>query len=141
MIYATLAQLKAVIPMSDLQLLTDFEGQDEPSDTRLEEALADASAEIDSYVGGLVSGLVELPRILSVHCRDLAMHRLYVNLGHDMTSRDKVRSSILLYLRQVQKGEASLGDDGTGQRVESTPGVAMTDGPERQMTRDSLRGF
>lgn len=141
MIYATLAQLKAVIPLSDLQLLTDFEGQDEPSDFRLEEALADASAEIDSYVGGLVAGLTDLPRILQVHCRDLAMHRLYVNLGHDMTSRDKVRSSILTYLQRVQKGEASLGDDGTGQRVESTPGVAMTEGPERQMTRDKLKGF
>lgn len=141
MLYATLAELKAVIPMSDLQLLTDFEGEEQPSDVRLSRALADASAEIDGYVGGLVRGLPDPPHILTVYARDLAMHRLYLNLGHDMTSRDKVRASIIAYLRQVQAGEASLGDDGTGVRVESTPGVAMTDGPDRVMTRDQLRGY
>lgn len=138
--YATVAQLKAVIPASDLQLLTDFEGEDEPSDVRLAQALDDATAEIAGYIGKLIAGLAEVPHILTVICRDLAMHRLYLNLGHDMKAQDKIRGQHLDYLKSVKAGDIALGDD-TDAPVDSTPGVAMTDGPERQLTRDSLRGF
>lgn len=139
--YASVDQLKAVIPASDLQLLTDFEGEDMPSDTRLLQALSDATAEIDSYVGKFVRGLPDIPHILTVHCRDLAMHRLYLNLGHESDARNRIRDQAIAYLKSVRDGKAALGDDDGAQTVESTPGVAMTDGPERQLTRDSLRGF
>ena len=139
MTYATLTQLKAVIPARDLELLTDFEGEGLPSDARLEQALDDASAEISGYVGKLLAG-AEAPHILTVICRDLAMHRLYLNLGHDMAAYDALRRDAIAWLKAVQRGETSLGDD-EGAPVSSTPGVAMTDGAERQMTRDGLRGF
>lgn len=42
--YATLDQLKAVIPARDLELLTDFERDGDASDERLVEALEDATA-------------------------------------------------------------------------------------------------
>lgn len=140
--YATVAQLKAVITPRDLELLTDFERGGAPSDARLEHALADATAEINSYIGKVVRRpLIDPPHILTVICRDLAMHRLYLNLGHDMTSLDKVRKNWIETLKSMQSGETSIGDDGDGPDQMTSPGVAMTDGPERLFTRDRLRGY
>lgn len=140
MAFATIAQLKAVIPVRDLELLTDFEGIDLPSDTRLEQALDDASAEISGYVGKLIAGLADVPHVLTVICRDLAMHRLYINLGHETNPYEGLRKTHLVWLASVKKGDVSLGDD-DGTVIESSPGVAMTDGPEREFTRASLKGY
>lgn len=140
--YASLDQLKAVIPARDLELLTDFEGTGTPSDTRLVQALDDATAEINSFIGKVVTlPLVEPPRLLTVLCRDLAMHRLYVNLGHDMTVYQRLRKDAVETLKAIRDGETAIGDDGDGPSELTSPGVAMTDGPTRLFTRNSLRGF
>ena len=52
--YASVDQLKEVIPARDLELLTDFEHSGEPSDTRLQRALVDATAEINGYITKVV---------------------------------------------------------------------------------------
>ena len=141
--YATIDQLKAVIPARDLELLTDFERTGDPSDDRLVQALEDATAEINSYIGKVVDirRLVEPPHLLTVICRDLAMHRLYLNLGHDMAVYDRLRKSAIATLRDIADGKTAIGDDGDGTDQLTSPGVAMTDGPERLFTRDSLKGF
>lgn len=142
MTYATVDQLKAVIPARDLELLTDFEREGDSDDARLEQALADATAEINSYIGKVVRRpLIDPPHILTVLCRDLAMHRLYLNLGHDMTVYDRLRKSAVQTLRDIADGRTAIGDDGDGPDQLTSPGVAMTDGPDRQLTRDSLKGF
>lgn len=142
MTYASVDQLKAVIPVRDLELLTDFERGGEPSDVRLQRALTDATAEINGYIAKVVKRpLADPPHLLTVICRDLAMHRLYLNLGHDMTSLDKVRKNWIEKLKSIQRGESAIGDDGDGPDHITSPGVAMTDGPERHLTRDSLRGY
>ena len=48
--YASVDQLKAVIPDTDLALLTDFAGGETASDARLDQALDDATAEINTYI-------------------------------------------------------------------------------------------
>lgn len=142
MTYASVSQLKAVIAPRDLELLTDFEREGVPSDARLEQALADATAEINSHIGKVVTlPLPEPPHILAVLCRDLAMHRLYVNLGHDMTVYQHLRKGALETLKSIAKGETAIGDDGDGPSSLTSPGVAMTDGPERLFMRDQLRGY
>lgn len=142
MTYASVDHLKAVIPARDLELLTDFERRGDPSDARLAEALADATAEINGYIAKVVKRpLVAPPRILSVICRDLAMHRLYLNLGHDMAVYDRLRKSAIETLKDIAAGRTAIGDDGDGPDQLTSPGVAMTDGPERLLTRDSLTGF
>lgn len=141
--YATVAQLKEVIPVNDLQLLTDFERDGEVEDVRLMRALTDATAEINGYIAKVTAGRVldPVPHILNVICRDLAMHRLYLNLGHDMTVYDKLRKSAIGTLKDIKNGDTAIGDDDAGQSQITSPGVAMTDGPERLLTRDSLRGY
>lgn len=141
MTYASVSQLKAVIPPGDLRLLTDFEGANVPSDARLEQALDDATAEINSYIAKVTRApLIEVPHILTVICRDLAMHRLYVNLGRIDEAYETLRKDAIATLKSISRGETGIGDDDSAGTITS-PGVAMTDGPERQLTRDKLKGF
>lgn len=144
MSYATLAEFKAGIPERDLIALTDLGivAEGTVQDARIQAALDDASAEIDSYIAKAVRTVpvVPVPRILAVMCRDLALHRLYVNIGHSMEARKSLREDAVAFLKSVGRGDASLGDD-EAVPEQVSPGVAMTDGPERQMSRDSLRGF
>lgn len=143
MSYATIAEFKAGIPRRDLVALTDLDyGTDTIDDGRIQAALDDATAEIDSYIAKAVTlPLDPVPRILRTLCRDLALHRLYVNIGHSMEARKSLRDDAVAFLRSVSRGDAALGD-GAGVPPEIvTPGVAMTDGAERQLTRDSLKGF
>ncbi|NEX47605.1 gp436 family protein [Pseudotabrizicola algicola] len=144
MSYASIAEFKAGIPGRDLVALTDLgvDASGEVDDDRIQAALDDASAEIDSYIAKAVTvPLSPVPRILKVICRDLALHRLYVNIGHSMEARKSLRDDAIGYLKSVARGDASLGDGGEVAPLITSPGVAMTDGPARQITRNSLKGF
>ncbi|WP_349295241.1 DUF1320 domain-containing protein (plasmid) [Thioclava sp. 'Guangxiensis'] len=143
MAYASLADLKAGVPPRDLIQLTDFEGaSDEVDDTRLQAALDDASAEIDSRIAKAVTlPLTTPPHILAVLCRDLAVHRLYSNIGMATEAQTKLRDAAISFLEKVGRGELALGGTGDTPPEVTSPGVAMTDGPERMLTRDRLRGF
>lgn len=143
MSYASLSDLKAGIPPRDLIQLTDFEGSsDEVDDTRLQAALDDASAEIDSRIAKAVTlPLASPPHILVVLCRDLAVHRLYSNVGMVTEAQTALRSAAVAFLEKVGRGELSLGGTGDEPPQTTSPGVAMTDGPERLLTRDRLKGF
>lgn len=149
MSYASITEFRAGIPQRDLVALTDLDdGTGQVDEVRLQAALDDASAEIDSYIAKALAGepLTRLkdspPRILKVICRNLALHQLYVNIGHDMEARRSLRDDAIGFLKAVARGDAALGDGGAVVAPEvTTPGIAMTDGPDRQMTRDQLRGF
>lgn len=143
MSYASVTEFKAGIPRRDLVALTDLDdGTGGINDDRIDEALKDASAEIDSYIAKAVSlPLPEVPRILKTICRDLALHRLYVNIGHSMEARKSLREDAIAFLKSVSRGDAALGDGGNIPPEVVTPGVAMTDGAEREITRGSLKGF
>lgn len=144
MSYASIIEFKAGIPERDLVALTDLavDAEGTVQDDLIQAALDDASAEIDSYIAKAVMlPLAQVPRILKVVCRDLALHRLYVNIGHDMEARKSLRVDAIGYLKSVARGDASLGDGGDVPAQTTSPGIAMTEGPERQLTRDTLRGF
>lgn len=141
--YASLAELKGGIPPRDLIQLTDFDGDaDAVDDTRLQAALDDASAEIDSRIAKAVTlPLATPPRMLAVLCRDLAVHRLYSNIGMATEAQTKLRDSAVSFLEKVGRGELALGGTGDAPPEVTSPGVAMTDGPERMLTRARLKGF
>lgn len=113
MSYATITEFRADIPERDLLVLTDLalDTEGEVQDARIQAALDDASAEIDSYIAKVVKvPLTPAPRILKVICRDLMLHRLYVNIGHSMEARKSLRDDAIGYLKSVARGDAALGD-------------------------------
>lgn len=141
MAYVTVAEFRAPLPERDLVRLTDLAGDSDTVDEAvIAQALQDASDEIDSYIGKVVSTpLADPPSHLKVICRDLALHRLYINVGHDMTPQATLRNAAIRYLERVAAGEVAIG--GGPAPIATSPGIAMTEGAERQITRDSLRGF
>lgn len=141
--YATPNDLKAAIHPDDLALLTDWIGSaDTADDTKLQAALDDATAEIDSYISKRVSLPMENPpRMLLVACRDLAMFRLYANVGRITDAQTNLRDASIQYLKAVSRGDLAMGDETPGDEVQSSPGVVIAEGPPRVMTRDSLKGF
>lgn len=143
MSYTSVAEFTAGIPQRDLVALSDLDdGTGQINTARIQAALDDASAEIDSYIAKAVAlPMAEVPRILKTICRDLALHRLYVNIGHSMEARKSLRDDAIGFLKSVARGDAALGDGGAIAAEIVTPGVAMTDGPEREITRASLWGF
>ena len=143
MTYATVNDIKAVIPAHDLQLLTDQDGaSDTIDDTKLAAALDDATAECNSYIAKRVLlPLADPPHMLKVACRDLAVHRLYANTGNIPEAQDKLQTAAVNYLKMVQDGKVSIGDETGGDEEQTSPGVVMDEGPDRVMTRDSLRRF
>lgn len=143
MTYATIDNLKAAMTARDLALLSDLDGPEGVSpDDRLQQALDDATAEIHGYIAGKVSlPLADPPDMLRVVCRDLAVFRLYANLSAITETQTKLRDSAIAYLRAVRDGKVALGDETGAASVEAGEGVVMSEGPDRVMTRDSLKRF
>jgi len=141
--YALITDLKATIPARDLQLLSDLDGAaGAVDDLRLEAALRDATAEINGYIAKAVKlPLEDPPDMLRVVCRDLAVHRLYANVGRVTETQDKLREAAIAYLKMVRDGKASIGDAEGGAQVQTSEGAVSIEGPDRVMTRDSLRRF
>ena len=111
MTYALITDLKATIPNRDLELLSDMDG---------------AVSTVDDA---------------RVVCRDLAVHRLYANVGRVTETQDKLRDSALAYLRMVRDGKMSIGDADGGAEIQTSDGSMTIEGPDRVMSRDSLRNF
>lgn len=144
MAYASAIEFRAGLAHRDLVLLTDLDGSEgDVVEARITAALDDASAEIDSYLGkaGLTLPLAHVPRVLNVLCRDMALHRLHINAGHTGESTRPLHKNAVDFLKAVAAGDMALGDAGGMPPEVTSPGVAMTDGPDRHLTRDSLRGF
>ena len=143
MTYALITELKATIPNRDLELLSDMDGAvGTVDDARLEAALRDAAAEINGYIAKAVQlPLQSPPDMLRVVCRDLAVHRLYANVGRVTETQDKLRASALAYLRMVRDGKTSIGDADGGAEIQTSDGSMTIEGPDRVMSRDSLRNF
>ncbi len=141
MSYASVDNLKAVIPPHDLALLTDFDGAaNEADDARLAQALEDATAEMNGYLAKVVTlPLASTPDYLRVVCRDLAVYRLYANLSRVSEDQQNLRDAAVSYLKMVQNGKTSIGD--ATDTVQTSEGVVTAEGPDRVMTRDSLRRF
>lgn len=140
--YASAADLTAVIPPHDLRLLTDFDGVVDATDSaKVDAALRDATGEIDGYIAKAVTlPLATVPTMLATICRDLALYRLYANIGNVPETQQKLRDQAVSTLRDISKGVVSIGDE-AGDDIVTSPGVAMTDGSERELTRKKLKGF
>lgn len=143
MTYASVDDLKAVVPAADLSLLTDHDGvSDVIVEQRIVGALEDATAEVDGYIAKQVTlPLENPPRMLMVCCRDIALHRLYANIGHITATQDKLREGAIQYLRSVADGKLSIGDETSGDEIQTSPGAIVIEGPARVMTRETLKSF
>lgn len=144
MAYSVLNDLKKMIPEESLIQLTDDEGYGTVNQTRIDEAIAQADAEIDSYCGGKYSipFAAPVPDIVKKISVDIAIYNLYsrrVEVIPDVRT-DRYKNAIR-QLEGISKGIISIGED-PAPAAPTTGGVKTnkTDN-DRTFTKTKLEGF
>jgi len=108
-------------------------------DPALDQALADASAEIDGYLAGrYVLPLDPVPLMLKRNCCEIARYHLYGERVIDTVA--KRYDAVIAYLRAVGKGDITLGVNAASQPA-ATSGGPQSSGGAREFTRDSLADY
>jgi len=141
--YSTLDDIKKLIPEAVLIQLTDDEGLGSVNQARIDEAIKQADAEINSYCGSRYTvpftAVPDLVRKLSV---DIAIYNIYSRHMEVMpeTRAERFKSAIR-HLEAVAKGLVSLGinpspsasSDGRAETNKETDGNVFS--------REKLEGF
>jgi phage gp36-like protein len=110
MAYADLAALQARYSQDAILLVADRD-QDGVIDAGvIEQATADATAEIDGYVGALHRlPLASVPEVLVRLCCDITLYRLSADAGSGTEEKRKRYEDAVALLRRIASGEVSLG--------------------------------
>jgi phage gp36-like protein len=105
----------------------------------LDQALADASAEIDGYLGGRYAlPLASVPAVLTRICCDIARYHLYDE--HAPERVEKRYDDSIAYLVRVGTGSIGLGLADEGDESQSNNTAEITsDG--RVFSRETSKGF
>lgn len=109
----------------------------------LAQALADASAEIDGYLGGRFAlALTDPPAVLNRLACDIAMYRLQaLRPLHDLADARKRYDDAVAMLTRVATGELTLGIAADGHETEIAESAERVEGPRRIFSRDTMKGF
>ncbi len=143
MAYCTLDDLKNMIPEGVLIQLTDDEGTDAVDQDAIDDAVAQADAEIDSYCGTRYTvPFVTVPDVVKKASVDIAIYNLYSRRVEEIpqTRTDRYKNTVRL-LEAISRGTISIGvDPAPGEKSE---GRAESNTPvsDRTFTRNKLRGF
>jgi len=106
----------------------------------LQVAIDDAVSVTESYVAGLYNADTP-PRALTMHAAAIAWHRL---LGARAAAYDGAKEgydAALSFLREVRRGEASLGDETPEDTGPGNPQLPQVNAPQATFSRDTLKGF
>ncbi len=109
----------------------------------LQQALDDASAEIDGYLDGRFTlPLTDPPQVLDRLACDIAMYRLQaLRPLHDIAEARRRYEDTLAMLTKVAAGELTLGIAADGNETQAARNTEQLEGPARVFSRDSLKGF
>lgn len=107
------------------------------TDSVLDQAIADASDLIDSYLAVVTPlPLTDVPPRLVACCCTLVFASLYQDAAPEKVSKDRDRE--MGWLRDVRDNKIRLFPDGASTEGEGA-GLVETNGSERMFTRDSLK--
>jgi phage gp36-like protein len=136
--YATKQDLIDRFGEPELIELTDRDDSGAIDDTVLDQALADAQEEIDTYVGARYRlPLESTPQILVRWCADIARYHLYDDAAPEQVQKryDAVRGS----MKMLAEGKTSLGLDTDAQ--ETTTGNPSVKAGTARVTDDDEADF
>ncbi len=144
MSYATPQDLINRYPNRDLvQLSNEDPTITTINTTVLQQALDDASAEIDGYLGGRFTlPLTDVPEVLDRLTCDVAIYRLQsLRPIHDLADARRRYDDALAMLTKVATGEMTLGIGADGHETAIAPGAEEVEGLRRIFSRKRMRGF
>lgn len=138
--YATQDDLVKQIPEDDLIMLTDDGDAGAVDPVKVDDALTDASSEIDGYVGSRHAlPLATVPPIIGKQCVDIAIYNLYARRGGPPEHIEKRYQNAVRFLEKVAKGDITMGaEDPAGTGSADTAEALPSD---RVFTRDTLAGY
>ncbi|MGR5271358.1 gp436 family protein [Vibrio alginolyticus] len=140
--YCTQTDMETRFSEQELMQLTDKDGSAGAVVTAvLDQAIRDASATIDGYIGGRCQlPLSSVPAILTRTACDLARYYLYDDQLGDEHQVTKRYQSAIKYLEQVGSGKVDLGISAGGERPKPTSTAVMHSGGS-VFGRDRSKGF
>ena len=144
MSYATPTDIINRYPNRDLvQLSNEDPTITTVNTTVLQQALSDASAEIDGYLGGRFTlPLTDPPAVLSRLASDVAIYRLQaLRPLHDLADARKRYDDAIAMLTKVASGELTLGIALDGHETAIAQGAEIVEGPARVFNRNTMKGF
>lgn len=103
-------------------------------------AVEDAISIAESYVAGLYDP-ANPPRALTVHAAAIAWYRLLGARAAGFDGAKEAHDAAISFLRQVRRGEASLGDETPQDSARGNDQRPQVSAPAATFTRDSLKGF
>ena len=121
--YATLDELCLRYGDNTVLQLTDLERRGQINADIAQQALLDATAEIDGYLNRYTRPFPQIPRLLTVYCCDIAIYRLATGMRQGNDDMDTRYKHAIDYLKQVARGTATIsglpenGQLGTGDTV------------------------
>lgn len=108
----------------ELIQLTDRAGNGVIDDAVLDQAIADANAEIDGYLGGRYQlPLAVTPPILTVYACDITRYRLYDDAATEQV--EKRYQDALKFLRLAAGGKVQIGPAADGSKPAPAGGAQM----------------
>ncbi|WP_417262621.1 gp436 family protein [Celeribacter sp.] len=146
MTYATQSDIEELYG-SDILHIADRDGDGVPEADAITRACVSASAEIDTHLHARYAlPLPEVPEYLRQLAVDIAIYRLAQTadvLSEEMRTRYE---DALAALRRIAEGKAALvfsptDEDGDGVDDDTTPRPIVVGGPEREFTREKMKGL
>ncbi|EGV36380.1 gp436 family protein [Neisseria weaveri] len=140
MAYAVMADMVARFGELEVIQLTDRNQDGYIDEDVAAVALADATAEIDAYLGRFKRPFTDVPPILKRLCCDIARYRLTAANGVLITEeiRNRYKIDVLDLLRAMAKGEVQLGVDDSGEEVAAgEDGIVFINGKNKVFGRDN----
>jgi phage gp36-like protein len=141
--YSTVTDIKKLLPEELLIQLTDDENTETVNSSRVNEAIAQADAEIDSYCGIKYSvPFTTVPDIVKKISVDITIYNLYSRRVEVIpeTRADRYKNAIR-QLEGISKGLISIGEDPAP--AAPTQGGVETNktNDDRSFTKDNLSGY
>ncbi|MCH4295571.1 DUF1320 domain-containing protein [Shewanella sp. 3B26] len=139
--YATAADMVSRFGEQDLVLLTEREDSTPGAINQpvLEQALTDASAEIDSYLAGRYQlPLAQAPEVLIRSCCDVARYLLLGDRAPEQV--EKRYQAVVKWLTLVSKGDIQLGL-ASDTPIEPSGPVAVIESAGSVFSRAGSKGF
>lgn len=135
--YASVANMIERFGETEIVELTDLEHTGQVDTAMAEQALTDATAEIDGYLAARYRlPVTDTPRLLSLLCTDIARYRLQRGVTTDQ-ARQRYEDA-LAQLKAIARGEINL-PLATPPPASAEPQVVTGSG--RTFNSDTLRGY
>src|SRR3990167_4705560 len=114
--YSTLTDMKKLIPETAIIQLTDDENVGSVNQARVDEAIAQADAEIDSYCGGRYTvPFTTVPDICRKISVDIAIYNLYSRRVEEIPeTRAERYKNAMRQLEGIASGKITIGEPGGG---------------------------